>query len=112
MLAGLGGRNRKCAEAFVKTGKSFEDLEEELLGGQKLQGIYTVSPSTAQFEVSSSFNAFLVKAREINEFLKARERIDGYPLFKAVHQIAWEGVSPEKLVDYIQNGGSESQSRL
>lgn len=27
----FGGRNRKCAEAFVKTGKSFEELEEELL---------------------------------------------------------------------------------
>ncbi len=30
----LGGRNRKTAEAFVTTGKSFDELEREMLGGQ------------------------------------------------------------------------------
>jgi glycerol-3-phosphate dehydrogenase (NAD+) len=30
----LGGRNRKTAEAFVKTGKSFDVLEKEMLAGQ------------------------------------------------------------------------------
>jgi glycerol-3-phosphate dehydrogenase (NAD+) len=37
----LEGRNRRCAEAFVKTGKSFKELENELLNGQKLQGTLT-----------------------------------------------------------------------
>lgn len=37
----FGGRNRKCAEAFVKTGKTFDELEEELLNGQRLQGVIT-----------------------------------------------------------------------
>lgn len=58
----LGGRNRRCAESFVTTGKvrvgarsrlrskraltcyrpqSFDELEEEMLGGQKLQGCQT-----------------------------------------------------------------------
>ena len=31
---GLGGRNRKCAEAYVKTRKPFDVLEREMLGGQ------------------------------------------------------------------------------
>jgi glycerol-3-phosphate dehydrogenase len=33
-----GGRNRKVAAAFVKTGKDIRTLEEEMLNGQKLQG--------------------------------------------------------------------------
>jgi glycerol-3-phosphate dehydrogenase (NAD+) len=53
----FGGRNRKCAEAFVRTGKSFDVLEEELLDGQKLQGAVT--------------------SKEIYEFLEARGRLDG-----------------------------------
>ncbi|MBN3291323.1 GPD1L protein, partial [Polypterus senegalus] len=36
-----GGRNRKVAEAFVKTGKTIEELEKEMLNGQKLQGPQT-----------------------------------------------------------------------
>eukprot|EP00794_Sanderia_malayensis_P003849 gene3849-4385_t len=36
-----GGRNRKVAEAYVRTGKTLEVLEEELLNGQKLQGPHT-----------------------------------------------------------------------
>ncbi|CAO1624523.1 unnamed protein product [Parajaminaea phylloscopi] len=66
-----GGRNRKCAEAFVKTGKPFDVLERELLNGQKLQGTET--------------------AREVHEFLKTRGRVDDYPLFKSVFSIAYEG---------------------
>lgn len=36
-----GGRNRKVSEAFVRTGKSIKELEDEMLNGQKLQGPYT-----------------------------------------------------------------------
>ena len=36
-----GGRNRKVSEAFVKTGKTLDVLEAEMLGGQKLQGPMT-----------------------------------------------------------------------
>jgi glycerol-3-phosphate dehydrogenase (NAD+) len=73
----FGGRNRKCAEAFIKTGKSFDELEKEMLNGQKLQGTLT--------------------AQEIYTFLKLRNRTDGYPLFCKVYQIAFEGLDPHEL---------------
>merc|ERR1712003_585470 len=39
----VGGRNRKCAEAFAKAGgkRSWSEIEAEMLGGQKLQGTLT-----------------------------------------------------------------------
>lgn len=75
--AGFGGRNRKVAEAFVKTRKPFEQLELEMLGGQKLQGTST--------------------AEDVHKFLKARGEEDRYPLFKAVYSIAFEGLDPKHL---------------
>lgn len=39
----LGGRNRRVSEAFVTSGKTIEELEKEMLNGQKLQG-----PPTAE----------------------------------------------------------------
>lgn len=61
--ASFGGRNRKCAEAFIKTGKTFPELEKDLLNGQKLQGTIT--------------------AEEIFKFLEGRGRLDGctFPTF-------------------------------
>lgn len=58
--ASFGGRNRKCAEAFVRTGKTFPELEKDLLNGQKLQGTVT--------------------AEEIYKFLEGRGRLDGCAL--------------------------------
>ncbi|WRT66172.1 glycerol-3-phosphate dehydrogenase (NAD(+)) [Kwoniella shivajii] len=75
----LGGRNRKCAEAFVKEKKPFDQLEKDMLKGQKLQGIHT--------------------AKDIHIFLKSRNRIDAYPLFDKVYQISWEGLPVEKLTE-------------
>ncbi|BGP02014.1 hypothetical protein NBRC10513v2_005661 [Rhodotorula toruloides] len=77
----FGGRNRKCAEAFVTSGKTFDELEKELLNGQKLQGVAT--------------------AEEIYAFLKARERLDGYPLFTKVYQICKREISPEAIFEGI-----------
>ncbi|CAO1621861.1 unnamed protein product [Sympodiomycopsis kandeliae] len=77
----FGGRNRKCAEAFVKTGKSFETLEKELLNGQKLQGTET--------------------AKEVHDFLKARGKVDEYPLFKSVYSIAYEGQGVKGLTSKL-----------
>lgn len=77
----FGGRNRKCAEAFVKTGKPFDVLEKELLNGQKLQGSET--------------------AREVHNFLEARGKVDDYPLFKAVYNIAFEGGIANQLASKL-----------
>ncbi|KAJ3778520.1 NAD-dependent glycerol-3-phosphate dehydrogenase C-terminus-domain-containing protein [Lentinula raphanica] len=75
----FGGRNRKCAEAFIKTGKTFAQLEHELLKGQKLQGVAT--------------------AEETYHFLHARGRTEGYPLFTKVYKISFEGMDPKSLFD-------------
>lgn len=75
----FGGRNRKCAEAFVKTGKSWEEIETELLGGQKLQGTLT--------------------AKEVHVILQRSEKQHLFPFFEAVYQVAYEGLNPEKLVE-------------
>lgn len=74
-----GGRNRRVAEAHVLTGKSFEELERELLGGQKLQGIGT--------------------AKEIHQILAAKGLESEFPLFTAIYRICYEGIKPSALFD-------------
>lgn len=73
----FGGRNRKCAEAFVKTGTSWEELENTMLNGQKLQGTLT--------------------AKEVHQILKAHESEDQFPLFTAIYRIAYEGADPKTI---------------
>merc|ERR1712093_873604 len=77
----LGGRNHKVAAAFVTKGKSFEDLEKEMLNGQKLQGVET--------------------AKELYHFLETRGRQDAYPLFTFVYRVAYEGVKPDTITAHI-----------
>uniref|UniRef100_A0A8D2ZEJ1 Glycerol-3-phosphate dehydrogenase [NAD(+)] n=1 Tax=Scophthalmus maximus TaxID=52904 RepID=A0A8D2ZEJ1_SCOMX len=78
-----GGRNRKVAEAFVKTGKTIEELEKEMLNGQKLQG-----PATAA-------EVFLI--------LKRKNLIDKFPLFTAVYQICYEKHPVKEFIGCLQN---------
>jgi len=67
-----GGRNRKCAEAYAKHGKtkSLEEIEAELLGGQKLQGTLT--------------------AKEVNHVLKMKGLEHEFPFFTTVYKISYE----------------------
>ncbi|KAG0565971.1 hypothetical protein KC19_7G027800 [Ceratodon purpureus] len=80
----FGGRNRKVAEAFARSGgkRSFDELEAELLGGQKLQGVLT--------------------AGEVFQVLKARNWEEKFPLFATVHKIATGHLPPSAIVEYDQ----------
>lgn len=83
VTSSYGGRNRRVAEAFVKTGKSIEILESEMLNGQKLQGPQT---SAAVYRV-----------------LKKKNLVDQFPLFVAVFQICYEGRPVRDFITCLQN---------
>eukprot|EP00118_Oscarella_pearsei_P003408 m.14174 g.14174 ORF g.14174 m.14174 type:complete len:346 (+) comp25601_c0_seq1:65-1102(+) len=76
-----GGRNRKVAEALAKTKKSIEELEAELLNGQKVQG-----PPTAI---------------EVYKLLQNQGMVERFPLFTTVYRICYEGLAPEELLKNI-----------
>uniref|UniRef100_A0A915PEN2 Glycerol-3-phosphate dehydrogenase [NAD(+)] n=1 Tax=Setaria digitata TaxID=48799 RepID=A0A915PEN2_9BILA len=76
------GRNRKICEAFVKTGKSMKQLEQEMLNGQSAQG-----PLTAE---------------EVYLMLKKHNMVSRFPLFSAVHQICQGEISPDHLVAHLR----------
>ncbi|KAM4711387.1 glycerol-3-phosphate dehydrogenase 1-like protein isoform 2-T2 [Anableps anableps] len=78
-----GGRNRRVAEAFVKTSKSITELEAEMLNGQKLQG-----PQTSA---------------EVYKILQKRDMVKEFPLFAAVYQICYEGKEVKEFITCLQN---------
>lgn len=80
----FGGRNRRVSEQFVlNPDKSLQQLEEELLQGQKLQG-----PQTAQ---------------EVFELLTSKSHLEKFPLFVATHKILQREIEPDALFDYLRN---------
>lgn len=82
----FGGRNRKVAEEYVRHGgkRSFEDLETELLNGQKLQGVLT--------------------SHEVQEVLKGMGKESEFPLFTTINKICAGTVAPEKVVEFAEIG--------
>ncbi|GMI67461.1 Glycerol-3-phosphate dehydrogenase plastidic [Hibiscus trionum] len=80
----LGGRNRKVADAFAKNGgkRSFDELEAEMLQGQKLQGVST--------------------AREVYEVLSHRGWLELFPLFATVHEICVGRLPPSAIVEHSE----------
>jgi len=78
----FGGRNRKCAEAFAasKGERSWDDIEAELLGGQKLQGTLT--------------------AREVHEVLLRVKAVKEFPLFEKIFAISYEGQAVESICKF------------
>ncbi|KAL4089510.1 hypothetical protein QTP88_024534 [Uroleucon formosanum] len=77
-----GGRNRKVSEAYVTSGKSIEELEKELLNGQKLQGPIT--------------------AAEVNYMLKNKNMENDFPLFTTVHKICIGELKPSDLIEQMK----------
>lgn len=78
-----GGRNRRVAEAFIKTKKTIDELEKEMLNGQKLQG-----PITAE---------------EVNFMLKSRGMEESFPLMTAIHKICTGDLQPQQMIDCIRH---------
>lgn len=81
VTSSYGGRNRRVAEAFVRTGRPLEALEVEMLQGQKLQG-----PPTA---------------REVFKWLSERGETARFPIMVAVHRICHEGRDPHLFLGDI-----------
>lgn len=87
----FGGRNRKVAEAFARTGKSLEVLEAELLNGQKLQG-----PDACKAAV---------------QWIRTHRHQAAFPLFDAIYAICFEGLAPQQLLTRLMARPHET-SRL
>mmetsp|Transcript_155709 Transcript_155709/g.275068 ORF Transcript_155709/g.275068 Transcript_155709/m.275068 type:complete len:459 (+) Transcript_155709:89-1465(+) len=83
----LSGRNRACAMKFAEniiagTPKTWEELEAELLKGQKLQGVLT--------------------SHEVQAVLERRGIVDKFPLFTTINRICTGEVRPEEIVNYLE----------
>ncbi|KAF8928331.1 glycerol-3-phosphate dehydrogenase [Dissophora ornata] len=76
-----GGRNRKVAEAHVTTGKSFDQLEKEMLNGQKLQGTST--------------------AKDMFNILSKKGLCNEFPLMTTIYRICYENLPPIRIVEDI-----------
>jgi len=80
----FGGRNRKCAEAFVRArgAKSWDVIEKELLGGQKLQGTLT--------------------AQEIWPVMQKNNLCEKLPLLTTIYEVAFMDKAPWTIVKLPQ----------
>lgn len=76
-----GGRNRKVAEALVKTGKPIEVLEAEMLNGQKLQGPLT--------------------AKEVYTILEKDGHTEDFRLFSSVYKVCYEGAPAQDILKML-----------
>ncbi|KAI8967107.1 glycerol-3-phosphate dehydrogenase [NAD+] [Mycotypha africana] len=72
-----GGRNRKVAAAFISSGKTIDEIEKEMLNGQKLQGTTT--------------------SQEVYHFLSARNMTQEFPLLTAIYRVIYEKAPPESI---------------
>ncbi|VWU51158.1 glycerol-3-phosphate dehydrogenase, putative [Hepatocystis sp. ex Piliocolobus tephrosceles] len=76
----LSGRNTKCAVEFVKpsSNKSWQQIEDEILNGQKIQGIVTL--------------------KYVYKMISEKNLTHKFPLFTVINKISWENENPEALL--------------
>ncbi|GAW83544.1 glycerol-3-phosphate dehydrogenase [Plasmodium gonderi] len=81
----LGGRNAKCSAEFVKSKpkKTWAQLENEILKGQKLQGIVTL--------------------KYVYQMIKENNLTNKFPLFTVLHKISFEDEDPNELLKTFMN---------
>ncbi|CAA9990954.1 glycerol-3-phosphate dehydrogenase, putative [Plasmodium knowlesi strain H] len=81
----LSGRNAKCSAEFVKCKpkKTWEQLESEILKGQKLQGIVTL--------------------KYVYQMIKKNDLTHEFPLFTILHKISFENGDPRELLNIFMN---------
>merc|ERR1719282_231227 len=83
-----GGRNRKCAETFARDpSRGWDQIEKDLLNGQKLQGVSTV--------------------KEIWPLIEARRLARQLPLIRAIHRISCKGYPPSQIVEFASMEGPQ-----
>ncbi|XP_026191976.1 glycerol-3-phosphate dehydrogenase 1-like protein [Cyclospora cayetanensis] len=80
----FGGRNARVSAEFVRQGgkKNWDQLESEMLAGQKLQG-----PATLELV------AEVVRTNKVEHL---------FPLFMATHAVAFQGADPQLILDVFR----------
>ncbi|CAF0973901.1 unnamed protein product [Adineta ricciae] len=81
IASALGGRNYNGAKKMAETNRSLEDIEKEDLNGQLLQG-----PGTA---------------KEAYTFLKGKNLLDQFPVFRDAYLICQGEVEPKQLLENL-----------
>ncbi|KAK6155245.1 hypothetical protein DH2020_009493 [Rehmannia glutinosa] len=114
----LGGRNRKCAEAFARNGgkRSFDELEAEMLQGQKLQ-VYIFNRLLLSFwmknclvilsrEYKTEPGIFCVGRLDCKRGLRGFEpsgMVRAFPTLLTVHEICIGRLPPMAIVEYSEH---------
>ncbi|EDO25633.1 predicted protein, partial [Nematostella vectensis] len=86
------GRNYKVSTQFAKTGKSMDELETEMLNGQKLQGTLTL--------------------KEVVEVLEQKNKLEEFPLFKTLFEIIFQNKSVKNFITILQENLKFTSSKL
>lgn len=97
-----GGRNRKVSEAFVTSGKSIKQLEDEMLNGQKLQGPITAEEVNFMLKNKGMEDKWVPHEMGNEQFDYMTKLAFRFPLFTAIHRICTGVQKPADLIEGIR----------